>query len=219
MADVVAFESKRVLDPLERFAEVVFGLIMVLTFTGSLSVATAGRQEVRTMLVGAIGCNAAWGIVDAVMYVLGGLLARGRGLLILQALREKGGAESARERIADALPEALAEALRPADFDLLRERLAALRLSQRPRVTLRDLKGAVGVFLLVFLSTFPVVLPFFFVSEAARALRLSNWIAVAMLFASGFELGRYSGLKAFWLGLAMAVIGAALVGLTIALGG
>ena len=41
----------RILDPEERIAEVLFGLIMVLSFTGSLSVADAGRDDVRTMRV------------------------------------------------------------------------------------------------------------------------------------------------------------------------
>src|SRR5262249_61168234 len=94
----------RVLDPLERFAEIIFGLIMVLTFTGSLSVATAGHEEVRTMLVGAIGCNIAWGIVDAVMYILNTLLWRCRGLVMLKALRQPGGAARAPENIGVALP-------------------------------------------------------------------------------------------------------------------
>src|SRR5204863_508677 len=49
--------SRRVLEPIERISEVLFGVIMVLTFTGSLSVAEAGREDVRTMLIGAIGCN------------------------------------------------------------------------------------------------------------------------------------------------------------------
>ena len=51
----------RVLDPSERIAEVLFGLIMVLTFTGSLSIADAGANDVRVMLIGALGCNLAWG--------------------------------------------------------------------------------------------------------------------------------------------------------------
>ena len=44
---------------------------MVLTFTGSLSVAEAGRDDVRTMLIGALGCNLAWGIIDGVLYLMG----------------------------------------------------------------------------------------------------------------------------------------------------
>jgi Trk-type K+ transport system membrane component len=50
----------RVLDPIERVSEVIFGLLMAMTFIGSLSVATAGREEVRTMMITALGCNLAW---------------------------------------------------------------------------------------------------------------------------------------------------------------
>ena len=49
----------RVLDPISRVSEILFGLIMALTFTGTISAASAGREEVRTLLVGAIGCNIA----------------------------------------------------------------------------------------------------------------------------------------------------------------
>jgi len=212
--------DRRVLDPLERFGEIVFGLIMVLTFTGSLSVATAGRQEIRTMLVGAIGCNVAWGIVDAVMYLLGGLAERGRGLLVLKAIRQAGDAGRVRALIADALPPVLASALRPADFELLRERLAtAPDLPAHRLLTKESLRGAAGVFLLVFLSTFPVVTPFLAMSNAVPALRVSNAIAVALLFVAGYAFGRITGRRPVMAGIVMVVFGSVLVGLTIALGG
>ena len=57
------------LSPVERHGEILFGLIMALSFTCTLSVAESGRAEVRTMLFAALGCNLAWGIVDAVMYL------------------------------------------------------------------------------------------------------------------------------------------------------
>ena len=66
MADLGS--SKRILSPIERVSEVLFGLIMVLTFTGSLSAAESGEAEVRAMLVGAIGCNLAWALIDVIMY-------------------------------------------------------------------------------------------------------------------------------------------------------
>jgi hypothetical protein len=69
---------KHVLDPIERASEVLFGLIMVLSFTGSLSAATAGHSEIRTMLFGALGCNFAWGIVDAIMYLMNTMSGRAR---------------------------------------------------------------------------------------------------------------------------------------------
>ena len=158
--------SGRALDPLERFPEIVFGLIMVLTITGSLSVATSGRQEIRTMLVGAIGGNAAWGIVDAVMYLLGGVLARERGLILMRTVQQPGETERARVLIEDALPPVVASGLSPADLDLMRERLATLKLPPRPPLTRRDLRGAVGVFLLVFLSS----------SACIESARQSSWI-------------------------------------------
>ena len=51
--------SKRILDPHDRISEVLFDLIMVLTFTSSLNVAEAGREQVRVILLGALGCNMA----------------------------------------------------------------------------------------------------------------------------------------------------------------
>ena len=73
--------SRRLLEPMERISEVLFGLIMVLTYTCSFSVAGAGREEVRTMLVGALGCNLAWGMIDAVFYLMNSFSVFGQGIL------------------------------------------------------------------------------------------------------------------------------------------
>ena len=77
MAALPFASTARVLEPIDRVSEVLFGLIMVLTFTGSLSVAEAGREDVRVMLVGALGCNLAWGLIDAVLYLMACLAERG----------------------------------------------------------------------------------------------------------------------------------------------
>jgi hypothetical protein len=58
--------THRILDPVERTSEILFGLIMVLTFTGSISVAEAGQAEMREPGRGR-RVQLAWGIVDAVM--------------------------------------------------------------------------------------------------------------------------------------------------------
>jgi VIT1/CCC1 family predicted Fe2+/Mn2+ transporter len=212
--------SRRVLSPLERFGETVFGLIMVLTITGSISVAETGRAEIRTMLIGALGCNLAWGLVDAVMYLLGALFERGRGRAILLGLRRQAAdAEASRALVAGELPPVVASVLRPSDLDFVRTKLAEMPEPPRPRLMGPDYLGALGVFLLVFLSTFPVALPFLFGSDPGSALRLSNAIGVALLFFCGWAMGRYSGLRPFVTGIAMAAIGAALVAATMALGG
>ncbi|HEY2796479.1 MAG TPA: VIT1/CCC1 transporter family protein [Thermoanaerobaculia bacterium] len=211
---------RRVLSPSERFGESVFGLIMVLTITGSLSVAEAGHTEVRTMLIGALGCNTAWGLVDAVMYLLGSLFARGRNRAIVSAIRARTtDAAQGRALVADELPPLVASVLRDSDLDFVRRKLAEMPEPPRPRLNGEDLFGALGVFVLVFLSTFPVVLPFLFASEPHLALRLSNAVGVALLFFCGFAMGRYGGLRPVLSGLVMAAIGAALVAATMALGG
>jgi VIT1/CCC1 family predicted Fe2+/Mn2+ transporter len=213
-------KRRRVLEPTERFSEILFGLIMVLTFTGSLSAASSAREEVRTMLVGAIGCNLAWGIVDAIMYVMNSLAERGRNLLSFRALRDASSPEEARRIVAGALPPAVAKVLTDEELDTMRRRVAAL--PEPPKyaaLSRQDLLQAAAVFLLVFLSTFPVVIPFLVMHDAPQALRISNAIALALLFYGGYEYGRYSGFRPWRSAFVMVAIGVGLVALTIVLGG
>ena len=118
--------SRRLLDPVDRVSEILFGLIMVLTSTNTLSVATAGRAEIGTMIMGALGCNLAWGIIDAALYVMGCLNERGRNLLMLRAVRQAVSPEEAKRLIADSLPESLASVLSEDEAQAMRQKLAQL---------------------------------------------------------------------------------------------
>jgi hypothetical protein len=212
-------ESKRALDPLDRILEVLFGLIMVLTFTGSLSAAESGRTEIRAMLVGALGCNLAWGVIDAIMYLMTCLIERAQKLRAALAVRTAA-PEAGRRIVADALPPAVVAALGPEQLENVRRYIERMPdLPRRPRLDADDWRGAAAVFLLVFVSTIPVVLPFVFLRDAMIALRISNVIAVSMMFLAGYGVGRLAGFRPWVTGIAMVVLGAALVGLTIALGG
>jgi len=219
-AGSAAGPSPRILEPIERLSEVLFGLIMVLTFTGSLSVAEVGREDVRTMLVAALGCNLAWGIIDGVLYLLGALAERSRGLATLRAVREAGSVADGHRRVAEALPPTIAAALGPEELEGIRVRLRALpEPPRRAHLAATDWRGALGVVLLVFLSTLPVALPFVFMQAPRPALRVSNAIAIALLYAAGHLYGRLTGRSPVWVGIAMVALGVALVGLTMALGG
>jgi VIT1/CCC1 family predicted Fe2+/Mn2+ transporter len=90
---------------------------------------------------------------------------------------------------------------------------------KRPSLTKTDWVGALGVCLLVFLSTFPVAVPFIFIGDARLALRVSNAIAIVMLFLCGYLFGQYAGLRPWVAGLCCVAIGGALVMVAIALGG
>jgi len=218
--DIADSGNARVLDPIDRISEVMFGLFMVLTFTGTLSVVDSGRDEVRSMLVAAIGCNIAWGFVDGVMYVLRNIVARGRNARLLRAVRGAVRPEQAHRIIGDELG-GLSRAMDVADLERVRQWIVAQPSSaaQGVGVTKLDLRGAVGVFLLVFASTLPVVLPFVFIADPGVAKRVSAAVAIAMLFLCGYAWGRYAGLRPWRAGLVMVLLGLAVEVVVIALGG
>jgi VIT1/CCC1 family predicted Fe2+/Mn2+ transporter len=64
-----------------------------------------------------------------------------------------------------------------------------------------------------------VVVPFTFMKDVTLALRISNGIAIAMLFGMGYAFGNLTGRRPAWAGVGMVVFGSALVSATIALGG
>jgi VIT1/CCC1 family predicted Fe2+/Mn2+ transporter len=122
--------------------------------------------------------------------------------------------------IADALPPELMSALPLDRLELVRKELQQLpEPLERPRLTKRDWTGALGLCLLSFASTFPVVIPFIFLSDAKLALRVSYAVAIVMLFCCGYAFGYRSGLRPWPAGLLMVAFGGALVSVTIALGG
>jgi VIT1/CCC1 family predicted Fe2+/Mn2+ transporter len=170
MPDSGGEHSGGALDPFDRVSEVVFGVLMAMTFIGALNVAEAGKGEVRTVMVAALGCNIAWGLTDGIMYLVGMLTERTRSRTL-------------------------------------------------PRLHAGDLRAALAVFLLVTVSTFPLVVPFMLFGELAPALLASRLVALAMLFLSGWMLARYAGGNRWLGGTGMAAIGALLVGALMALGG
>jgi hypothetical protein len=220
MSDGPIKSSKRVLEPYDRVSEVLFGLIMVLTFTGSLSIAEAGRDDIRTMLIGALGCNLAWGVIDGVLYLMGCLAEKGKNLLTLRAVRKATDPQKAQRLIAGTLPPLVSSILKPEELEAMRLRLKELpEPPARARLGNDEWLGALGVFLLVFLSTFPVVIPFLFMKQTWLAMRVSNSIAIAMLFLTGWAFGRITGRLPWVMGISMVLLGSVLVGLTMALGG
>ncbi len=218
LIDMTPFEP--VLDPIERISEILFGTIMVLTFTCSLAIATADNITIRTMLIGAIGCNVAWGIIDASIYLLARVNDRGRKMLMLRAIRQAVNVESAQRVIAEALPPMVAAILRTEELESIRRKLHETSISEsHPGLSKNDFLGALGIALLSILSTFPIVIPFVFFVDPKLALRISNLIAIGMLFCCGYVFGVRCGLSPFKTGFSMVALGGGLVGIAIALGG
>ena len=212
--------SKSLLDPVDRISEILFGLIMALTFTCTISVADSGTMDVRAMLIAAIGCNIAWGLVDAVMSLLMKMTENGHNLRIFNFVRHTKNIQKAHMFIANALPPVIARVLEPDELEVIRQKLLKLQaVPTRVRLKVSDFRMALGIFMLVFLSTFPVAIPFILIEELNTALRTSNLVAIIMMFLCGWFLGKYSGRNKLIMGIAMCTIGTLLLLITISLGG
>ncbi|MGZ9075572.1 MAG: hypothetical protein ACXW13_07325 [Burkholderiaceae bacterium] len=209
-----------VLSPVDRVSEMLFGLFMALTFVGAVSVAESGREQIRELFITAVGCNLAWGLVDAVMYLVRTITNRGRALTLVRSVREAPNAEAGRTHLESALSRAVAGFVASAEVEAIRERIVALpSVPTRPRLRGDDFLAAIAIFLLVVGATFPVVLPFVFMQDVATAKTVSRGIALAMLFFGGLALGRYAGYGSWKVGLMMAGLGTLIVAAIIALGG
>jgi hypothetical protein len=211
-------QRERLLDPVDRISEILFGLIMVLTFTGAISVHTDQRDEML-LVVAAIGCNLAWGIVDGVMFVMMGLVERARGRRLLHDVRVSDAARG-RDLLARELPSLISSTFDDDEMETMRVSVLKVPEPEGSLLTGDDVRGGVAVAVLVFLSTFPVVVPFLWIDDQRIAVRTSNAVALVMMFWCGHQLGGYAGIRRRWtVGVAMAAVGVVLVALTIMLGG
>jgi hypothetical protein len=215
--------GKSLLDPSELLGEVLFGLIMTLTFTlGSGLTAAEGPEGVRQLLVAALGCNVAWGLIDGVLCVMGRLWDRDRRRRLHHRLRAEPSPAAAAAIVRSELDETLA----PLAGEAARERLYAevlvrLRESEPVPGGLRreDLYAGLATFALVFGATLPAVAPFLVMSDKLLSLRASNAVLLAMLFGTGWLWAGWIGASRLGTATAMTAIGLVLVVAAIALGG
>ncbi len=204
--------------------EVLFGLIMTLTFTlgAGLVIQEEGRAGARAMSIAILGCNLAWGIIDGVLYVLGQVFERGRLRRVGFDVRQAANDQAALQCVADELDELLApltdSSVRQGLYAAIVERMRGMPPAPNP-VRREDLLGGLASGWLVFACSFPAVLPFLFIDDSRLALRISNVILLALLFFIGHRAARYTLAKPWFAGSVFLLIGLLLVVIAIALGG
>jgi VIT1/CCC1 family predicted Fe2+/Mn2+ transporter len=201
----------------------LFGLIMVLTFTlGAGLDVQEGPEAARQLLIAAIGCNLAWGIIDGVMYVMNAMSERGRRQRLVRAVQMASdrdiGLAIVRRELEPAVEPFAGEAVREQLYAEAWERVRVLPRT-RNRIGREDLLGGLASFALVFFSALPAALPFLVVSDAWIALRISNAILLAALFATGWRWAHFTGGSPLATASAMLAIGVVLVAVALALGG
>jgi hypothetical protein len=214
----------RYLDPATSLAEILFGLIMTLTFTlgAGIIIEDEGRAGARELLIAVIGCNVAWGIIDAALYLVGQLFDRGRLQRLGLAIRRAADKNVATTLIAGELTPLLGGVLSLREAQMLYERIADNILrkpEEQASITREDWLGAFVSFCLVVISSLPAAIPFILIDDARLALRVSNAVLIGLLFLTGYWWARYTAGKPWRAGLAFLIVGILLVVAAIALGG
>jgi hypothetical protein len=211
------------LEPGDSLSEILFGLVMTLTFTlGAGILVREDPNAARELLIATIGCNLAWGIIDGAFYVSGTVFERARLARVGQKVREAASEDAAAGVVAEELDELVGLTVDPGERADLYRRMARHVRASRPKgpSLLRvDLYGALQSFWLVFFSSIPAALPFLFVRDAWVALRISNAILIGLLFFVGWRWAAYTTLRPWLTGLTFTVAGVLLVLIAIALGG
>ncbi len=215
----------RYLGPEESLGEILFGLIMVLTFTLGAGIAIRageGAGSAQELLYAAIGCNIAWGIIDAVLYIMGKVFVRSRRVRLARAIKAAPDEVTALAAIRGEMEADLEPITQEGDrYRLYRGVYELITRSELPRtrVTRDDLIGAVTVFFLVFMTALPAAAPFLLVSDSWLALRLSNLLLTILLFVVGYLWARHTIANPWFAGVGVMALGIVLVVVAIALGG
>ncbi|WP_146909955.1 VIT1/CCC1 transporter family protein [Arenimonas daejeonensis] len=207
----------------ERLGELLFGLIMTLTFTLTAGFVVGDDQDaVRELLIATIGCNIAWGIIDGGLMIIGNAFRRGQLALLGETLRSSDRPEQATSLVAAELGD-MVDPLIPAERreTFYREIANHVRNKAPERSGMRadDWIGAMVMFVMVVISSLPAALPFVFIDEPWIALRVSNGVLLAMLFLIGWRWAGYTTISRWRAGLTMFGFGGLLVAVAIALGG
>ena len=214
----------RYLDPASSLGEIMFGLIMTLTFTlgAGIIIEDEGKQGAHDLLIALIGCNIAWGVIDAAMYLMTELFTRGKRRRVAEAVRSAPDENGGVAVVANELDQYFEDVADTAEREALYKRVASkVRTAQIPpnRLTKADFMGAWTSFWLVVLASAPAAIPFLIWDDARFALRVSNGILLAFLFFCGYNWARYTLGKPWLVGLIFLAGGFALVAMALALGG
>lgn len=212
------------LDPVDSMAEILFGLIMVLSFTLAAGfVAGEGAGGVHDLLIATLGCNIAWGIIDGAMHIMTSIMQRGHRLRFIAAIQSAPDQATKRRIVAAEMEDSLAAHITAAEKESIHQTIISMASHARPhdvRVTREDWMGALNCFLLVVLTTLPAALPFLLIrDDPFKALRLSNLLLAGMLFVVGHQWAKHAGLRPWLSAFLFLLASLSLVAIAIGLGG
>ena len=214
----------RYVDPGDTLGEVLFGLIMALTIISGAEIFSAPSElDAHQLVLAVVGCNLAWGVIDAVLYVLGSMFYRSQRARFFRGLRI---ARSEAEALAAIQEEFGLEdeplAVAPEDRVRLYRSILALSVHAAPaRVKLRrrDFVSAFLVFVLVSATALPGVIPLLLLDNSYLAIRVSNAVLILLLLVVGYWWAHYTDARPWRAALVILLLGMTMVSVAVTLGG
>ena len=209
------------LRPDDRFAELICGLVMLLTFTAAGDLFGATGNE---LMIGATGCALAWGVIDGVTLILNSMFHRGWRANLVSELRGAS-ADAGIQRLRKEFDEQLTPVV-PTDArnELYASIMSNLpeRVDDQPIFTTQMLYAGLGLVAIEGVCSLLVIIPILALESDATAIIVSNTLLVSALFIIGYRRAALAGWKkrrSFAVGLATMSVGLVLVVVAILMGG
>jgi hypothetical protein len=215
--------AARYLEPTTILNEALFGLVMTLTFTlGAGLVVEEGPDATRALLIGVLGCNLAWGIIDGMILIMSGMLERSRQTQLILALHGTQGSDEKLAMVREHVGPIFAPYVDATEQELLYSSVLK-RLDgatpERIRPRKDEVLGALATVWLVFTASIPAVLPFLFMDDRFLALRTSNALLLCALFVVGYRWAVIANSRPWVVGGSLMLAGLTMVLIAIPLGG
>ena len=216
------------LYPHERLIELIYGLVIALAITNSVRlVGMSGTVDIDLMVQTALGAGIAWGIIDALLYLVVIVYERNRYIHVADDLQDSKDEKAALGIIQEDLEDSIIGTLDVEDQErIYKDVLGAQRrvgYADKARgassLGREDYLGAFQVFLAMLVATLVVVVPLLVVKPPHVAVIASNLVALVSLFVVGYLWARHTRINKVKFGLLLAVMGAGIVIITFFLGG
>lgn len=200
--------------------EMLCGVIMVLVLIGYLKW-SLGQDDIefkKLMMLVPLGCNAAWGIIDGIMYVLINLRERGNKSKLLSLVKSAKDQNDAlalvRKEFGFAFFDLLNQDTQKNIYEEIVKGATNATIVKPKGISKNDLRLVLKTFLIVFSSGVPIVIPFFFLNDVWLAIRISHIIGLVMLFCIGYWWAKFASRHRIRSAIGLTILGVVIVGMT-----
>ncbi len=209
----------------DRLVEALCGVIMVLSMVSYLRITLLHDPNVelhKVLVLVPIGANAAWGIIDGIMYVLTRMIDRSRAFKLYSSLRamdQKEAHKTLEDEFKSTLVSKLNENDRANIYNEILRGVHSLEVKKPQLITKGDLIVVLFTFLIAVFVAFIVVVPFWVLNDVLTAVRFSSIIGIVLLFYLGYRWAKIASKNKIRSGLIIAMMGFLIALVTVVLGG